>query len=78
MKFSSKIKSVKSFSHVRIDPPRVTFDIKITGGNKIEKGTTECHGKCTILLVSVTCSFCLGLHRNWRLKNQDDKKCLEI
>jgi hypothetical protein len=45
MKLISKIKSVKSFSHVRIDPSRVTFNSNITAHNKTEKGTTEYHGK---------------------------------
>jgi len=49
--------SVESFSRVRIDPRRVTFSCNITAHNKTEKGTTECHRKCSILLGSVACSF---------------------
>jgi hypothetical protein len=74
MKQNSKIKSVRSFSHVRIDPSRVTFNSNITEHNRTEKGTRECHGKCCILLGYVVCSFFFwggggGVRRNWRLKN---------
>jgi hypothetical protein len=77
MKFSSKIKSVQSFSHVKIDPSTVTFSIKIIADNKTEKVTKQYHEKCSILLGCVVCSFCLGLPRNLRLKNRDDKEWLE-
>jgi len=57
MKLSSKIKSVKIFSRVRNNPSRVTFNSNIIAHSETEKVTIECHGKCSVLLGSVACSF---------------------